>query len=105
MVQVIVAEVAVIPLAATALMRGGVIEEIRIAAASLAPFPARMAQTEASLAGQKITAKAIESARKAVLGEAQPIDDIRSTAQYRKAVGANLLEEFLRELGREAETP
>jgi CO/xanthine dehydrogenase FAD-binding subunit len=94
-----------VALAATALLRGGVIEEIRIAAASLAPFPARMARTEASLAGQKITAKAIESARKAVLGEAQPIDDIRSTAQYRKAVGANLLEEFLRELGREAETP
>jgi CO/xanthine dehydrogenase FAD-binding subunit len=30
-----------------------------------------------------------------LLEEAQPIDDIRSTADYRKQVAANLLEEFL----------
>ena len=33
-----------------------------------------------------------------LLGEAQPIDDIRSTARYRATVAANLLEEFLRSL-------
>jgi CO/xanthine dehydrogenase FAD-binding subunit len=31
----------------------------------------------------------------------RPIDDIRSTAEYRKHVAANLLEEFLNELTRE----
>ena len=34
----------------------------------------------------------------ALLTEARPIDDIRSTAKYRAAVAANLLEEFLRQL-------
>ncbi len=40
----------------------------------------------------------IQLARQALLAEAQPIDDIRSTAEYRRRVGANLLEEFLLEL-------
>ena len=30
-----------------------------------------------------------------LLAEVVPIDDIRSTAEYRKCVAANLLEEFL----------
>jgi CO/xanthine dehydrogenase FAD-binding subunit len=37
-----------------------------------------------------------------VLAEAQPIDDIRSTAEYRRRVAANLVEEFLLELTAEA---
>jgi len=36
-----------------------------------------------------------------LLAEAQPIDDIRSTADYRKHVAANLLREFLLELSTE----
>jgi xanthine dehydrogenase iron-sulfur cluster and FAD-binding subunit A len=42
-------------------------------------------------------------ARKALLDEVVPIDDIRSTADYRKSVAANLLEEFL--VGLKAEGP
>lgn len=91
-----------VALAATALMQEKRINEIRVAAASLAPFPARMAKTEAVLAGNALSSDLIEAARQAMLAEAQPIDDIRSTAQYRKVVGANLLQEFLRELGKKA---
>lgn len=87
-----------VALGATALITDGLINEIRIAAASLAPFPARLYQCEAELAGKSLAPAIIAAARQALLAEAQPIDDIRSTARYRKAVGANLLEEFLREL-------
>jgi CO/xanthine dehydrogenase FAD-binding subunit len=87
-----------VALAATAIVEGGVITEIRLAAASLAAFPARLYQTEARLLGQPVDARTIQSAREAMLAEAKPIDDIRSTAEYRKRVGANLLEEFLLEL-------
>lgn len=90
-----------VALGATALISGGLISEIRIAAASLAPFPARLYKCEAELAGKAATPAVIRAARQALLSEAQPIDDIRSTAQYRKAVGANLLEEFLRGLNQE----
>lgn len=87
-----------VALAATALFDDGNISEVRLAAASLAAFPARLYQTEAALLGQPIDAAVIESAREALLGEAKPIDDIRSTAEYRRRVACNLLEEFLLQL-------
>jgi CO/xanthine dehydrogenase FAD-binding subunit len=87
-----------VALAAAAIVDDGIISEIRLAAASLAPYPARLRQTESALVGAAITATTIQAARSALLREAQPIDDIRSTAEYRKRVGANLLEEFLRGL-------
>jgi CO/xanthine dehydrogenase FAD-binding subunit len=93
-----------VALGATALLKDGAIEEIRIAAASLAPYPARLAQTEAALLGHTLIPSLVEIARNALLAEAQPIDDIRSNAQYRKSVGANLLEEFLRSLQAEFAT-
>lgn len=84
-----------VELAAAALLEGRVVSEVRVAAASLAPFPARLFQVEAALIGQSIDTQTIQSARKALLAEAKPIDDIRSTAEYRRQVAANLLEEFL----------
>jgi CO/xanthine dehydrogenase FAD-binding subunit len=87
-----------VALAATALVEDGVIRDVRLAAASLAAFPTRLYQSEAALAGKPINRRTIESTRAALLDEAKPIDDIRSTAEYRKRVGCNLLEEFLGEL-------
>jgi CO/xanthine dehydrogenase FAD-binding subunit len=91
-----------VALAGTALVDDGVIGDIRLAAASLAPFPARLYKTESVLLGQRIGAQNIAAAGEALLHEAKPIDDIRSTAEYRKRVAANLLEEFLGELRTEA---
>ena len=91
-----------VALAGTAIVEEGVISELRLAAASLAAFPARLHQTEATLLGKTIDSHSIELARDALLAEAKPIDDIRSTAEYRKRVAANLLEEFLTELRSEA---
>lgn len=90
--------IAKVALAATALLRDGAVQEIRLAAASLAPFPARLIETEAVLLAKAITADCIQQARQALIAEARPIDDIRSTAEYRRCVGANLLEEFLLQL-------
>jgi CO/xanthine dehydrogenase FAD-binding subunit len=87
-----------VALAATASLEGSVVSEIRLAAASLAPFPARLYQTEAALLGQSTHSRAIDSAREVLREEAKPIDDIRSTADYRKRVACNLLEEFFIEL-------
>ena len=93
-----------VALGATALMKDGAFEEIRVGAASLAPFPARLAKTEVALIGHALNSSLVETARNALLAEAQPIDDIRSNAQYRKYVGANLLEEFLGSLYSETAT-
>ncbi|HEX3968467.1 MAG TPA: FAD binding domain-containing protein [Edaphobacter sp.] len=75
-----------------------VIQDIRIGAASLRECPARLTATEHALIGKAITPETIAAARDSILTEARPIDDIRSTAKYRAAVAANLLQEFLHTL-------
>jgi len=79
-----------------------VIEDIRIGAASLRETPTRCSAAERALLNQSLTPATlpalIAAARAALATEARPIDDIRSTAKYRAAVSANLLEEFLRGL-------
>jgi CO/xanthine dehydrogenase FAD-binding subunit len=84
-----------VALAGIALVEDGLAREVRIAAASLAAFPTRLYRTEDTVCGRAITTESIQTARRALFAEAVPIDDIRSTAEYRNAVAANLLEEFL----------
>jgi CO/xanthine dehydrogenase FAD-binding subunit len=85
-------------LAATAQLHSKTIKNIRIAAASLAAFPTRLYRTEEALLNQPLTPETIRAARSTLINEARPIDDIRSTADYRTRVAANLLEEFLTSL-------
>lgn len=82
-------------LAALGRVAGGVIEDIRMAVGSVAPIPFRLTETEKILRGKKIDAALILLAKKTVAREIQPIDDIRSSARYRRAVTANLVAEFL----------
>ena len=63
---------------------------VRIALGSVAPTVVRAARTEAALAG----GAAIEDAQRALMAEIAPIDDIRSTAEYRRRVASNLLARF-----------
>jgi CO/xanthine dehydrogenase FAD-binding subunit len=84
-----------IALAAVGAMQSGKVQTVRIAAASLRETPARLSATESALLGHALTSARIQAARKALLQEVKPIDDIRSTANYRAHVAANLLEEFL----------
>lgn len=87
-----------VALAALALVEDGILRDIRIGAASLRETPIRCLAVESALINQRITPETIASARAALATEARPIDDIRSTAPYRSAVAANLLEEFLQTL-------
>lgn len=87
-----------VALAATALVEDQIVTEIRLAAASVADRPVRLIATEAALLGKPLSLTSRAAARAALLNEVRPIDDIRSTAEYRKQVAANLLEEFLGEL-------
>jgi CO/xanthine dehydrogenase FAD-binding subunit len=62
----------------------------RIAIGSVAATVVRVPRTEAALAG----GASIDEAADVLLAEIQPIDDIRSTAAYRRRVSANLLRRF-----------
>jgi CO/xanthine dehydrogenase FAD-binding subunit len=82
-------------IAGLARVTGGVVNDIRIAAGSVAPVPVRLRETERVAEGKPISADLVKVASQAAIGEIRPIDDIRSTAAYRSAVVANLVSEFL----------
>jgi len=84
--------------AATARMNEGTIEHVRIALGSVAPVPLRCLKTEDVLRGQALDESTIELAKTELAREIVPIDDIRSTRDYRLRVSLNVLEEFLRQL-------
>jgi xanthine dehydrogenase iron-sulfur cluster and FAD-binding subunit A len=84
-------------IAALAQVEEGIIRDIRLAYGSVAPVPWRAVQTEAVLRGCAVDDKAaLQQARAVLAAELQPIDDARSTAEYRARVAGNLLEEFWR---------
>jgi len=90
--------------AALAKMRGGMIEDARIALGSVAPVPLRLRDTERLLIGKEPDPELAQAAAKTVVAQIHPIDDIRSTIQYRAAVAANLIAEFVNTLRSQAST-
>jgi xanthine dehydrogenase iron-sulfur cluster and FAD-binding subunit A len=87
-----------VALAGCALIDQGTVREIRLGAASVAAYPTRLYRTEETIRGQTIGPETIRAAREAAAAEIVPIDDIRSTAEYRGIVTVNLLQEFLSSL-------
>ena len=84
--------------AATASTQENTIKDVRIVLGSVAPVPLRCIQTEEVLRGVALDRSSILKARAALAGEIVPIDDIRSTKDYRLKVSLNLLEDFLLQL-------
>lgn len=83
-------------LAGRALMGGnGEVKDIRLVFASIAPFTLRAFRTEEVIRGRELTPDAIRNALAALQDEISPIDDIRSSAAYRRRVTGNLLRDFL----------
>jgi len=82
-------------LAALAKLEHDQIGDVRIALGSVAPIVIRCVQTENELRGRKPDAETVNSAGATLSREISPIDDIRSTAEYRLQVAGNLLTDFL----------
>jgi CO/xanthine dehydrogenase FAD-binding subunit len=73
----------------------GSIKDTRIVVGSVAPIVIRCVQTEDSLRKKTLDDSTIDSACVTLSREISPIDDIRSTANYRLRVAQNLLIDFL----------
>ena len=84
--------------AGTAQVRAETIEDLRIALGSVAPVPLRCVKTEDALRGSELSQATIDQARAVMADEIVPIDDIRSTSNYRHKVSLNLLADFLQQL-------
>jgi CO/xanthine dehydrogenase FAD-binding subunit len=80
--------------AARARVVDGRVADVRLAFGSVAPTVVRAAQTESLLRGGTPDSATLEAAVRTLDSELAPIDDIRSTAAYRRRVAGNLLIEF-----------
>lgn len=78
---------------------GGVWRDVRLALGSVAATPIRAPATEAVLEGAAPRQTTADHAAAALAAEIEPIDDVRSTASYRRAVAARVLHRMLRDEG------
>jgi CO/xanthine dehydrogenase FAD-binding subunit len=74
-------------------------QDVRLALGSVAATPIRAPLTEAILDGAAPTEATADRAASALASELNPIDDVRSSADYRRAVAARVLHRILREAG------
>lgn len=78
----------------------GRIRDARLGLGSVAPTVVRCTRTEDILRDRTPDEATIKAACAMLVQEITPIDDMRSTAQYRARVAANLLADFLRQVTR-----
>ena len=73
--------------------------DVRLALGSVAATPIRARATEAVLDGRSPTPETADRAAETLAGELAPIDDVRSTAEYRRLAAARVLHRLIREAG------
>ncbi|MEW5992040.1 MAG: FAD binding domain-containing protein [Chloroflexota bacterium] len=73
--------------------------DVRVALGSVAPTPIRVAAAEAALEGARPSPQTADAAAEALAAELRPIDDVRSTADYRRTVAARILHRIVRDAG------
>jgi CO/xanthine dehydrogenase FAD-binding subunit len=73
--------------------------DVRLALGSVAATTVRAAATEAILEGSRPTRDTADAARDALEAELAPIDDVRSTAAYRRLVAGRVLHRLIRDEG------
>jgi CO/xanthine dehydrogenase FAD-binding subunit len=73
--------------------------QVRLGLGSLADRPIRAAATEAALEGAAPTPETADRAAATLAAEIHPIDDVRSTADYRRVVAARVLHRLIRDAG------
>ena len=76
---------------------GAAIEDIRIAAGSVAPIPLRLRKAEELLRGSVPDEPLLQAAQRAVQEEIRPISDVRTSEEYRRSVTAALFRDALAE--------
>ncbi|HEX5465334.1 MAG TPA: FAD binding domain-containing protein [Candidatus Limnocylindrales bacterium] len=73
----------------------GAWHDVRLALGSVAERPIRAIETERAIEGRRPSAALADQAAKVLIAEIRPIDDVRSTAAYRRAVAGGILHRLL----------
>ena len=84
--------IAKLNLAFLAKLQAGILQDVRIALGAVAATPILARKTEKFLNSKKLSKNIIAEAKRICSSEARPIDDIRSTAEYRTAMVGEMLE-------------
>ena len=74
-------------------------QAVRLALGSVAGRPIRAGATEAWLEGRLPSLDTADTASVRVVAEIEPINDVRSTADYRRALTARVLHRMIRDAG------
>ncbi|MBI4057158.1 MAG: xanthine dehydrogenase family protein subunit M, partial [Elusimicrobia bacterium] len=77
------------------LKKEGTVQELRFALGSMAPTVRRLKTVESFCLGKRITREVVDRACELLTQDVSPIDDIRSTREYRLRVSQNILRSFL----------
>ncbi|HEX5759836.1 MAG TPA: xanthine dehydrogenase family protein subunit M [Thermoanaerobaculia bacterium] len=85
--------------AMAAKVEDGALSDLRLAAGSVAPTPLRLRAAEEAAAGRPLGAQTAERVARVAAGEVEPIDDVRSTADYRRFALERVVRRMLLELG------
>lgn len=73
--------------------------DVRLGLGSVAERPIRAPRTEAILEASRPTPETADRAAETLAAEIRPIDDVRSTAEYRRIVAGRVLHRIIREAG------
>lgn len=83
---------------AATLNSGGAVKRVGVALGAVAPTIVRIEEAERLLVGKKITPALAAEVRRIAVATVRPIDDIRSTAEYRRHVSGVIAERALLQL-------
>lgn len=76
----------VVSLAMQLQLDGRIARAVRLAAGSVAPVPLRLRATEALLEGKPLSDELIGAAARTARTEAEPVSDVRASAEYRRQI-------------------
>ena len=88
-------EIAVVGATAAVTLAGGTVEQARLAITALAPTIRLVPEAEEALVGSDAGAEAVQAAAQAAARAAEPISDVRASADYRRAMAEVLARRVL----------
>ena len=83
--------------ACSLVMSGKTVKEARVAIGAVAPTTIRLKKVEALLKGKQITDDLLQTIVETVPSEIKPIDDVRSTAEYRRDIAGVMVRRIIAE--------
>jgi len=82
-------------MAFTAKVHDGNLHNVRVGAGSIAATPIRLTESEKFLEGKVANSETADAVARVAEGEVHPIDDVRSSAEYRSYVVGTVLRRFI----------